>query len=90
VAYWTDIFTLETWSQAAAREFRVTGFPPPTVGKGGYSVGMCERSRMHPEPVSEEAARAASSALAVVDRAERLLDRDLEASDYAGVAAFRE
>jgi hypothetical protein len=40
--------------------------------------------------VSEEAARAASSALAMVDRAERLLDRDLEASDYAGVAASRE
>jgi hypothetical protein len=45
---------------------------------------------MHPEPVSEEAARAASSALATVDTAERLLDRDLEASDDAGVAASRE
>jgi len=40
--------------------------------------------------VSEEAAHAASSALAMVDTAERLLDRDLEASDYAGVAASRE
>jgi hypothetical protein len=40
--------------------------------------------------VSEEAARAASSALAMVDTAERLLDRDLEASDDAGVAASRE
>jgi hypothetical protein len=43
VSYWTDIFTLETWAQAEAREFRVTGFPPPTAGKGGYSVGMFER-----------------------------------------------
>jgi hypothetical protein len=40
--------------------------------------------------VSEEAARAASSALAMVDRTERLLDRDLEAGDYAGVTASRE
>jgi hypothetical protein len=40
--------------------------------------------------VSEDAARAASSALAMVDTAERLLDRDLEASDDAGVAASRE
>jgi hypothetical protein len=48
-------------------------------------------SRSHePERVSEEAARAASSALAMVDTAERLLDGDLEASDDAGVAASRE
>jgi hypothetical protein len=43
VAYWTDIFTLETWAQARNRSFAVTGFPPPTLGKGGYSVGMFER-----------------------------------------------
>ena len=43
VAYWTDIFTLETWAQARARDFTVTGFPPPTPGKGGYSVGMFDR-----------------------------------------------
>jgi hypothetical protein len=43
VSYWTDIFTLETWAQANAREYRVTGFPAPTPGKGGYSVGMFER-----------------------------------------------
>ena len=43
MAYWTDIFTLETWAQAEAHDFRVTGFPSPTVGKGGYSVGMFER-----------------------------------------------
>ena len=49
------------------------------------SVHDCILSR-----VSEEAARAASSALAMVDTAERLLDRDLEASDDAGVAASRE
>jgi hypothetical protein len=45
---------------------------------------------MHPEPVNEEAAHTASSALAIVNTAERLLDRDLEASDDAGVAASRE
>jgi hypothetical protein len=43
VAYWTDIFTLETWAQARSREFAVTGFPAPTRGKGGYSVSMFER-----------------------------------------------
>ena len=46
------------------------------------SIYECTLSR-----VSEEAARAASSALAIVDTAERLLDRDLETSDDAGVAA---
>ena len=50
------------------------------------------RVRLFLDPlwVSEEAALAASSALAMVDTAERLLDRDLEASDDAGVAASRE
>jgi hypothetical protein len=43
VAYWTDIFTLETWAQARARNFTVTGFPAPTAGRGGYSVSMFER-----------------------------------------------
>jgi hypothetical protein len=42
------------------------------------------------EPAAEEAARAASSALGMVDPDERLLDRDVEASDDAGVAASRE
>jgi hypothetical protein len=41
--YWTDIFTLETWAQAEARGFTVSGFPAPIVGKGGYSIGMFER-----------------------------------------------
>jgi hypothetical protein len=40
--------------------------------------------------VTVEAACAASSVLAMVDTAERLLDRDLEAGDDAGVAASRE
>jgi hypothetical protein len=37
MAYWTDVFTLETWAQAKLRGYRVTGFPPPTPGPGGYS-----------------------------------------------------
>lgn len=45
VSYWTDIFTLETWAQAEAHDFRVSGFPAPTRGKGGYSIGMFERVR---------------------------------------------
>jgi hypothetical protein len=43
VAYWTDIFTLETWAQAEARGFNVSGFPPPKPGRGGYSTNMFER-----------------------------------------------
>lgn len=43
MAYWTDIFTLETWAQAAARDYSVTGFPAPTKTKGGYSTKMFER-----------------------------------------------
>jgi hypothetical protein len=61
------------------------------VGKERIAcASVRERSRMRPSRVSEEAARAASSALAMVDTAERLLNRDLEASDYAGVSASRE
>src|SRR4051812_49281532 len=43
MAYWTDIFTLETWAQAKAQQFRVTGFPAPTKTKGGYSTRMFVR-----------------------------------------------
>ena len=43
-----------------------------------------------PKRDGEEAAHTASSAPAMVDTVERLLDRDLEASDDAGVAASRE
>jgi hypothetical protein len=43
MSYWTDIFTLETWAQAEARGFSVSGFPPPTTSKGGYSIRMFER-----------------------------------------------
>jgi hypothetical protein len=43
VAYWTDIFTLETWAQAEKTGFSVSGFPAPTAGKGGYSTGMFDR-----------------------------------------------
>jgi hypothetical protein len=46
VSYWSNIFTLETWTQAEATGFTVTGFPEPTIGKGGYSVGMFERVRV--------------------------------------------
>ena len=46
MAYWTDIFTLETWAQAEARGFTVSGFPPPTAGKGGYSIGLFERVKI--------------------------------------------
>ena len=43
MAYWTDIFTLETWAQAEKHGWKVTGFPAPTKTKGGYSVRMFER-----------------------------------------------
>ena len=43
MAYWTDIFTLETWGQARATQYSVTGFPAPTAGRGGYSRRMFER-----------------------------------------------
>jgi hypothetical protein len=39
MAFWTDVFTLETWAQARARAYRVSGFPAPTPGAGGYSPG---------------------------------------------------
>ena len=41
--YWTDIFTETTWRQAAAAGFRVTGFPRPTPGWGGYTNYLLEK-----------------------------------------------
>ena len=35
-SFFTDVFTVETWEQAKSREWRITGFPPPTPTKGGY------------------------------------------------------
>jgi hypothetical protein len=46
MAYWTDIFTLETWAQAEKHRWVVTGFPAPTSGRGGYSQRMFDR--VHP------------------------------------------
>jgi hypothetical protein len=42
MAFWSNIFTLETWAQARDRAFTV-GFRHPHPEKGGYSVGMFER-----------------------------------------------
>lgn len=35
-SYFTDVFTDETWEQAKARSWKISGFPPPTPTKGGY------------------------------------------------------
>lgn len=43
MAFWTDIFTLETWAQAAQHGYKVSGFAAPTKGPGGYSLGMFQR-----------------------------------------------
>ena len=43
MAYWTDIFTLETWAQAEKKGYSVTGFPDPTKPKSGYGTSMFER-----------------------------------------------
>jgi hypothetical protein len=43
MAFWTDIFTLETWAQAEKQGWKVTGFPAPTKTKGGYSERMFAR-----------------------------------------------
>src|SRR6202171_5655413 len=45
MAYWTDIFTLETWAQAEAVGYSVSGFPAPTATRGGYSENMFNRVR---------------------------------------------
>ena len=43
MAYWTDVFTLETWGQAEKAGFQVTGFPAPTKTRGGYGVKSFQR-----------------------------------------------
>jgi len=32
--YFMDVFTIDTWEQAKACAFTVSGFPPPTVTPG--------------------------------------------------------
>ena len=34
--YRTNVYTVETWEIAAARNYDVAGFPAPTSGRGGY------------------------------------------------------
>jgi hypothetical protein len=46
VSYWTDIFTLETWAQAEQHGWNLSGFPPPTKTRGGYSDRMFGRVRV--------------------------------------------
>lgn len=36
MAYFTDIFTVETWTAAGERDYGVSGFSPPTPSRGGY------------------------------------------------------
>ena len=43
MAFFTDVFTIETWEQARARGFTVSGFPPPTATKGGYFESTFQR-----------------------------------------------
>lgn len=35
--YFTDIFTIETWATVGEHAYGVSGFPPPTPTRGGYS-----------------------------------------------------
>lgn len=43
MSFFTDVFTIETWQQARARSFTVSGFPPPTVTRGGYFQSTFDR-----------------------------------------------
>lgn len=44
--YFTDVFTIDTWEQAKARAFTVSGFPPPTVTRGGYFQTTFDRVKV--------------------------------------------
>jgi hypothetical protein len=41
--FFTDIFTVETWEQAKARDWKVSGFPAPTTTRGGYFQSTFDR-----------------------------------------------
>jgi len=43
MSFFTDVFTIETWEQAKARGFAVSGFPSPTVTRGGYFQSTFDR-----------------------------------------------
>jgi hypothetical protein len=42
VRYWTDVFTQETWEAASREGYRITGFPAPHQGFGGYTRPMLQ------------------------------------------------
>ncbi len=42
-SFFTDVFTVETWQQAKTRDWKLSGFPPPTPTKGGYFDSTFER-----------------------------------------------
>lgn len=46
MSFFTDVFTVETWEQAKARGFTVSGFPPPTVTRGGYFQSTFDRVKV--------------------------------------------
>lgn len=46
MAFFTNVFTVDTWIEAKARDFTVTGFPRPTVTRGGYFASTFERVKV--------------------------------------------
>ena len=46
MAFFTDVFTIETWEQAQERRFTVSGFPVPTVTRGGYFQSTFDRVKV--------------------------------------------
>jgi hypothetical protein len=46
MSFFTDVFTIETWEQAKASGFTVSGFPPPTVTRGGYFQSTFDRVKV--------------------------------------------
>lgn len=46
MAAWTDLFTAETWAQAGARGYTLSGQRPPTAGPGGYKKAAYERVKI--------------------------------------------
>jgi hypothetical protein len=46
VSFFTDVFTVDTWEQAKARGFTVSGFPPPTLTRGGYFQSTFDRVKI--------------------------------------------
>jgi hypothetical protein len=90
MAFFTNVFTVDTWEQAAGRNFTVTGFPPPTPGRRGYFDSTFDKVKVADTLVCYVVAPAKRWVGALRVEGPMFLDYDdpVWGTDDSGMAAF--